>query len=205
MRRLPIYGLDIETDTTVDGLDPSVSRIVAVALSTDGVDELFDGPEDELLTAIDARLAELPAGVLATWNGSAFDLPFIADRAARWRLHLGLQLHADARIRHRHDPLPGHDTCYRAAWHGHAHLDAYRVYRDDVGPALRISCSLKSIARFVGLAPVEVDRERIHDLSREALHAYAASDARLARVLAERRWATASRRVDHLPAAALAG
>lgn len=204
MRRLPIYGLDIETDTTVDGLDPSVSRIVAVALSTD-VDELFDGPEDELLVQLDRRLAELPAGVIATWNGSAFDLPFIADRAARWRRRLGLQLLADPRIRHRHEPLPGHDHCYRAAWYGHQHLDAYRVYRDDVGPALRISCSLKSIARFVGLAPLEVDRERIHDLSREALHAYASSDARLARVLTERRWTTAARRIDNVPLHAAAG
>jgi DNA polymerase elongation subunit (family B) len=204
MRRLPIYGLDIETDTSVDGLDPGVSRIVAAALSTEAGDELFDGPEDELLGALDGRLSELSPGVLATWNGSAFDLPFIADRAARWRLCLGLHLHADPRIRHRHEPLPGHDHCYRAAWYGHTHLDAYRVYRDDVGPALRISCSLKSIARFVGLAPLEVDRTRIHDLSREALHAYAASDARLARVLAQRRWATASRRVDHVPHA-LAG
>ncbi len=204
MRRLPIYGLDIETDTRVDGLDPSVSRIVAVALSTGSADELFDGPEDELLSRLDERLSDLEPGVLATWNGSAFDLPFIADRAVRWRLRLGLQLVADPRIRHRHDPLPGHDACYRAAWYRHSHLDAYRVYRDDVGPALRISCSLKSIARFVGLAPIEVDRERIHDLSREALHAYAASDARLARVLAERRWATAARRVDQLPQA-LAG
>jgi hypothetical protein len=61
-----------------------------------------------------------------------------------------------------------------------------------------VSCSLKSIARLVGLAPVEVDRARIHDLSHEALHAYAASDARLARVLAERRWGSASRFVDRL-------
>ncbi|MGK2930424.1 MAG: 3'-5' exonuclease [Acidimicrobiales bacterium] len=203
MRHSPIYGLDIETDTTVNGLDPNVSRIVAIALSTGGVDELFEGPEDDLLLALDERLVDLEPGVLATWNGSAFDLPFIADRAARWRIRLGLQLVADPRIRHRHDPLPGHDHCYRAAWFGHSHLDAYRLYRDDVGPALRISCSLKSIARFVGLAPIEVDRERIHDLSREALHAYAASDARLARVLAERRWATAARRIDHIDAPAL--
>lgn len=203
MRRSPIYGLDIETDTTVDGLDPSVSRIVTVALSTGQVDELFDGPEDELLAALDERLADLEPGIIATWNGGAFDLPFIADRAARWRLPLGLRVVADPRIRHRHEPLPGHDHCYRAAWFGHAHLDAYRLYRDDVGPALRISCSLKSIARFVGLAPIEVDRERIHDLTREALHAYAASDARLARVLAERRWNTASRRVDHVESATL--
>lgn len=197
MRRTPIYGLDIETDTTVDGLDPAVSSIVAVALSTN-VDELFEGPEDEILWALDQRLGELAPGVLATWNGSAFDLPFIADRAALWGLPLGLRIEADPRIRHRHEPLPGHDHCYRAGWYGHGHLDAYRLYRDDVGPALRISCSLKSIARFVGLAPVEVDRTRIHDLEREALHAYAASDARLARVLAERRWATASRRIDHV-------
>lgn len=197
MRKAPVYGLDIETDTSIDGLDPTVSRIVAVALSTE-IDELFEGPEDELLWSLDRRLRTLEPGVIATWNGGAFDLPFIADRAALWGLPLGLQLEADPRIRHRHEPLPGHDHCYRAAWHRHSHLDAYRVYRDDVGPALRISCSLKSIARFVGLAPLEVDRERIHDLSHEALHAYASSDARLARILAERRWSTAARRIDSL-------
>lgn len=197
MRQPPIYGLDIETDTSVDGLDPSVARIMAIALST-GADELFQGPEDEILWELDQRLAELPPGVITTWNGGAFDLPFIADRSRLWGLPLGLHIEADPRIRHRHEPLPGHDHCYRAAWYDHAHLDAYRLYRDDVGPALRISCSLKSIARLVGLAPVEVDRTRIHDLSHEALHAYASSDARLARVLAERRWSTAARRVDSL-------
>lgn len=197
MRTPPIYGLDIETDTTVDGLDPSVSRIVTIALSTE-IDECFSGPEDEVLWELDKRLAQLAPGVIATWNGSAFDLPFIADRAGLWGLPIGLRIQADPRIRHRHEPLPGHEYCYRAAWHRHGHIDAYRLYRDDVGPALRISCSLKSIARLVGLAPIEVDRERIHDLSREALHAYAQSDARLARILTERRWNTASRRLDNL-------
>lgn len=201
---MPIYGLDIETDTRVDGLDPAVARIVTVALST-SIDEVFEGPEDEMLWQLDQRLAQLPRGVVATWNGSAFDLPFIADRARLWGIPLGLHIQADPRIRHRHAPLPGHEHCYRAEWHGHRHLDTYRVYRDDVGPALRISCSLKSIARLVGLGPVEVDRERIHDLSHEALHAYAASDARLARVLTERRWATASRRIDAIPQVRAAG
>ena len=74
-----------------------------------------------------------------------------------------------------------------ARWYDHGHIDAYRLYRGDVGPSLRVSCSLKSIARLVGLSPVEVDRGRIHDLSNEALHAYVSSDARLARVLTERR------------------
>jgi DNA polymerase elongation subunit (family B) len=197
-RRPPVYGLDIETDTRVDGLDPARSAVLTVALSSAGVDEVFAGPEPELLEALDARLAALDPGVLATWNGAAFDLPFLADRAACWGIGLGLHLRFDPGIALRYEPLPGHPGSYRAAWHHHAHVDAYRLYRGDVGPALRVSCSLKSIARLVGLAPVEVDRTRVHDLSQEALHAYASSDARLARVLTERRWATAARAVDRL-------
>ncbi|MGY6499290.1 MAG: 3'-5' exonuclease [Acidimicrobiales bacterium] len=198
-RRTPVYGLDIETDTTVDGLDPAVARILTVAVSTDEVDELFTGDESSLLVELDARLRALPPGVITTWNGAAFDLPFIADRAALHGLTLGLRLEHDPRLLMRRAALPGHRGGYRGAWYDHGHLDAYRVYRSDVGPALRISCGLKSIARFVGLPVVEVDRTRIHDLSHEALHAYAASDARLARVLAERRWPTARRSIDATP------
>jgi DNA polymerase elongation subunit (family B) len=199
-RRPIVYGLDIETDTTVDGLDPEVAPVVTVALSSPGFDEVFSGDERGLLFDLDLRMRELEPGVLATWNGAAFDLPFLADRAARTGLSLGLRLHGDPSITMRRPALRGHDGAYRAAWYGHSHIDAYRLYRGDVGPALRVSCSLKSIARLVGLRPVEVDRERIHDLSREALHAYASSDARLARVLTERRWGTASRFVDKVSA-----
>jgi DNA polymerase elongation subunit (family B) len=199
-RRTTVYGLDIETDTTTNGLDPRVAAVVTVALACPSHDEIFTGDEAELLAGLDRRLAELEPGVIATWNGAAFDLPFLADRAARHGVQIGLRLQADPSITMRRPGLPGHRGAYRAAWHHHGHVDAYRLYRGDVGPALRISCSLKSIARLVGLAPVEVDRERIHDLSREALHAYAASDARLARVLAERRWATAARFVDRVRA-----
>jgi DNA polymerase elongation subunit (family B) len=197
-RRGPVYGLDIETDTTTNGLDPSVARVVTVALASPGYEETFTGPEHELLFDLDQRLSRLEPGVIATWNGAAFDLPFLADRAALYDMRLGLRLQLDPMITLRRAPLPGHEGAYRAAWYRHGHVDAYRLYRGDVGPALRISCSLKSIARLVGLAPVEVDREKIHDLSNEALHAYAASDARLARILTERRWATASRCVDKL-------
>jgi hypothetical protein len=59
-----------------------------------------------------------------------------------------------------------------------------------------VSCSLKAIARLVGLSPVEVDPEHIHELDPAALRAYVASDARLARVLAERRWPGAHSFVD---------
>ncbi|MBI2710693.1 MAG: hypothetical protein HYX34_13530 [Actinobacteria bacterium] len=206
-RRPPVYGLDIETDTTVDGLDPGVAPVITVALAGDGWVEVLSGRESTILLDLDACLRTLPAGVLATWNGAAFDLPFLADRAGRHGLELGLRLRHDPGLKVRR-PLPGHAGAYRGAWYGHRHLDAYRVYRSDVGPALRVSCSLKSIARLVGLVPIEVDRAHIHDLSHEALHAYAASDARLARDLADRRWASASRFVDRvgdLVAAAASG
>jgi uncharacterized protein YprB with RNaseH-like and TPR domain len=194
--RPPIYGLDIETDTTVDGLDPAVSPVVTVAVSTPAGDEVFSGPEADVLRATDAALAGLAPGVIATWNGAAFDLPFLLDRSVRLGLGLGLRVALDPRLASNHPPLPGHAGAYRGAWHGHAHLDAYRVYRADVGPALRVSCSLKSIARVVGLTPVEVDRERIHELPRTVLGAYVCSDARLARQLSERRRPGLERFVD---------
>ncbi len=203
MRRRPaVYGLDIETDTTENGLDPRVAAVVTVALAGPGYEEVFTGPEADLLADVDERIAQLEPGVIATWNGAAFDLPFLADRAALHGLPIGLRLEHDPAITMRRAPLPGHRGAYRASWFDHGHLDAYRLYRGDVGPALRISCSLKSIARFVGLAPIEVDRTKIHDLSNEALHAYAASDARLARILTERRWGTASRFIDRVAAPA---
>ena len=79
---LPLYGLDIETDTTVDGLDPSRAASVAVGLATPEGDEVFLGDESGILARLDRRLAQLPAGVVVTWNGSSFDLPFLAARAS---------------------------------------------------------------------------------------------------------------------------
>jgi hypothetical protein len=188
VERPPVYGLDIETDTTIDGLDPRVAAVVTVAVSTPEGDEVLAGPERSLLLELDA--------VIATWNGAAFDLPFLAERAARLGFLGGLRLRVDRTLTRRYGGLPGHSGSYQGFWYGHGHIDGYRMYRADVGRVLQVSCSLKSIARLVGLTPVEVDRERIHDLPPDELAAYVASDARLARLLAERRWPGASRFVD---------
>jgi DNA polymerase elongation subunit (family B) len=77
----PVYGLDIETDTTADGLDPAVAPIIAVAVATSDGDYVIDGDEVALLARLDRLLARLPPGVLVTWYGSGFDLPFIDARA----------------------------------------------------------------------------------------------------------------------------
>jgi DNA polymerase elongation subunit (family B) len=194
-----LYGLDIETDTTLDGLDPQVGRVLAVAVARgDGAEVLTDADEIALLRRLDAHLADLPAGVLVTWNGAGFDLPYLATRADRLGVALGLVLEPDRTRRSRHTPLPGHEGPYRARWHHHTHLDVYRSYQADVGPVLHMACSLKTVARLAGLGPIEVDATRVHALPPAALDAYVASDAACTRELALRRWPTVGPAVDVL-------
>ncbi len=195
----PLYGIDIETDTTVDGLDPSCSPIVAVAIDGDGVEVVLSGDEADVLGRLDETVRSLRPGVLVTWNGARFDLPFIGDRCRQLGVEVGLRLHASTE--RCDDPLPGHRSAYLASWYDHRHLDGYRLFRSDAGRALPVSCGLKNLARLVGLEPFEVDRSAIHDLTAEELHRYVLSDARLARQMVERRLATALGAVDVLPTA----
>ena len=81
------------------------------------------------------------------------------------------------------------------------HLDGFRVFRADVRRTLRVSCGLKSIARLVGLDPVEVDYDDIHNLDPDDLAEYVASDARLARMLVERRLPGVLAAMDREPSA----
>ncbi|MCY3850656.1 MAG: hypothetical protein OXF75_07650 [Acidimicrobiaceae bacterium] len=195
---LPFYGFDIETDTSADGLDPKVAPVAAAALVGEDFQDVFDGKETDLLTDLDHRLAELEPGVLVTWNGGCFDLPFLRDRAAICGVTLGLRLVLDPQFPGGRQRSQNHADGYRARWHEHGHLDAYQVFRADVGACIGLSCALKRLARFVGLEVVEVDRQRIHELSDDERRAYAISDAHLARALIRRRarpWAG----IDQLP------
>ncbi|MEO6989639.1 MAG: hypothetical protein ABI239_13450 [Aquihabitans sp.] len=192
------YGIDIETDTT-GAVDPAVAAIRTVALSGVAFDEEFTGPEPELLRALNARLAGLPAGVLATWNGATFDLPYIADRARVLGVELDLRLCRDRSLTFGRTLLPGHGSAYRGVWGDHGHIDAFRLYGHAGGPS--VWSSLRTIGRLVGLGATPTVIRRHDDLTNEALHAHAKSDARLARVLAERRRVAALRLVDQVEAA----
>ena len=161
----------------------------------DNIEIVLDGDEAGLLADLDGALATLEPGVLVTWNGAAFDLPFIADRARTLGVEIGLQLRFDPTI-HRREPLPGHQGAYRGRWYDHRHIDGYQLFRADVGASMRLPCGLKPLARFVGLPVVEVDRAAIHQLDADITRRYVASDARLARALVLRRVATAVAAVD---------
>jgi len=197
---IPLYGLDIETDTTLDGLDPAVAGVVAVAVDGEHGAIVFDHPDEAtLLRDLDAHLASLPPGVLCTWNGGAFDLPFLDQRAGINGVELGLTLTLDPTLPGHHDPLAGHEGAYRGSWFTHRHVDGYQVYRADVGARLGFPCGLKAMSRMVGLPSVDVDVARLHLLSRTQRRAYVTSDAHLARALVARRWPSASRAVDAAP------
>lgn len=182
-----LYGLDIETDTTIDGLDPAVASIVAVALVGAERSWHWSGNESETLAGLDSVISKLGPAVLVTWNGSRFDLPYIATRASRCDVPLGLDLRMDPKLHSTHDPLPGHQGAYRARWWECGHLDGYRLYRNDVARVLGISCGLKAVSKAVGLTPVEVDRALVHELGADELSAYVHSDAKLTRELVLRR------------------
>lgn len=202
------YGIDIEIDTPDGVVDPRRASVRTIAVSAAGRDRVFscgrtaatDGidPDDTivldgeaaLLRAVDDHLRSLAPGIVATWNGAMFDLPFLFDRATIVGVDLGLLLVGDPTGARGRAPLPGHRGAHRARWGAHRHLDTFRLYGD--GAPANVWASLLGLGRRRGTI--------VHtgDLLNEALHANAPSDARLARVLAERRGPAALRAVDHL-------
>lgn len=193
-----LYGLDIETDTRINGLDASVAAIVAVALATSELCEVFRGPEASLLTELNESLRHLPPGVLVTWNGSSFDLPFIERRAAICNVPLDLHCVDHALPRPPSNPeLPRRHV--RARWGHHRHLDGLRLYRSDVGRALPVSCGLKPMSRLVGMQPLQLDAERLHEYTSAEIDAYVASDASMTRALVVNRWPACAGFIDRLP------
>ena len=191
-----IYGLDIETDTTpMDdgtprGLDPANTAIVNVAVSTRQGEIVFRGEERALLESLDRYVRSLPAGLVATWNGAVFDLPFLVTRASSHGIELGLSLTPSDAIRPKYDPLPGHAGGYLGSWANctpvpHAHLDVAYALREHAASA-GVQWSLKPVARHHGLSPIEVDRTAVHQLTPEQQDDYVASDARVTRILTER-------------------
>jgi hypothetical protein len=194
-----IIAIDIETDTGPchepqlpcchdRGLDPAGTTITAIAISDVFgeqvllADEL--GGEAAMLIELE-RLLSTKTGTLVTWNGAVFDLPFIADRARLLGVNLSLHLCPGPELEVKYAPIPGHQGGYHAVWGGLQHHDvqyAFKTYAE----INDLRWSLKPVAGHLGLAPVEVDRTRMHELSKAELVDYVASDAKITRLLAER-------------------
>ncbi len=181
-----MYALDIETSTDgVNGLDPSESHITSVAIydGTDGV--VFDGDEAQLLIFLESHVANLPEGTIVTWNGAAFDLPWLADRYAFHGIPTTLAVELSDERKPSYDPIPGHKGGYLGQWGVHDHIDVMQQYRMDA-KAEGLRYGLKPTARRFGIEVIEVDRENMHLLTREEERAYVLSDVVATHILASR-------------------
>ncbi|MEZ5377665.1 MAG: hypothetical protein R2733_14265 [Acidimicrobiales bacterium] len=190
MPALPlIYGLDLVTNTEGPTIDLTSDRIVAIGLSTEAGEELYEGDEAELLTMVDRRLEMLRHGVLTTWGGSVLALPLLHGRVAALGLDLSLRIFPDERRNPRNGasaPISGVEQPMWGAWHSHPHLDLARVYDDDH-------------RRWNPLRTRRTTPESHFPATDELTARDPRDDARLARTLAERRWAQARRLIDRMP------
>lgn len=166
---MKLYAIDIETDTTIDGLDPTIAEVVTMALWSDDLQAVIEGgTERSRLTELSRLLAFLEPGIVLTWNGQVFDLPFLATRARVTGVCLGLELTRDPQIVPKYDFTPGHACGYRARLGRHAHADlayACKDYADRTG----VTWSLKPVCESLGIPMVKVNAAAIHLLSSAAL------------------------------------
>lgn len=193
---MDIIALDIETETrpchepakpccSQRGLNPEKSFITAASISDIEGTTIFKTSilgESGLLRSLNSSLNKR-SGYLVTWNGSAFDLPFIAERAVVSGVNIRLELLEDRLIYIKHQPLPGHKSAYRGRWGNLQHVDIQFAYKE-IAKDAKIRWGLKPVAKFLGLNPVEVDRLSMHTLTENQLDEYVASDTAMTLELA---------------------
>jgi DNA polymerase elongation subunit (family B) len=179
-------ALDIETDSNavpVDpdipaALDPRAAAVVSVAVwdTASSSATFLAGDEYQLLRDLDDLLSSCDDGVLATWNGANFDLPFLDSRFARHNVQSSLELAPATDRPPKYCELPGrHPLGYWARWNRLRHLDVAYPYQD-VADDLGVTWSLKPVAKALGIKMVEVDSAHAADLTPEQLEAYNVSD-----------------------------
>ncbi len=118
--------------------------------------------EAALLTELDGWLADLTPACSSPGTARRSTSLTSPAAPALAEVDLGLRIELDRSLGLRGDPLPGHVGAYRGSWHGHRHLDAYRVFRADLGRTFGVSCALKSVAGFTGVPFVDGDAARVH-------------------------------------------
>ena len=184
--------MDIETDTSGGfGLDPRKAGVVSVAVWNGDAAVVFDSTnEAAMLTDLAAWLANphREPGVIVTWNGACFDLPFLATRAEKLgisELTELLDMRASDLREPKYDPIGGHEGGYIARIGRHDHADVMFAYRD-FSTERGIRHSLKPVASELGIEVIVEDREAIHELTRRELIAYNLSDVNATFELAAR-------------------
>lgn len=161
MRKM--YALDIETDNSAGfGLDPTRSRVTAISLVGDN-GTVWHGqsntPDTEvsLLSEFLCAYRGLKDALLLTWNGGAFDWPFLTYRCTMNGLELPWSLLLMKNREPKYQPLPGYEGVYAVASEcGHAHTDMAFVYKEWC-VRYKVTWSLKPVARSLQLMSPVID------------------------------------------------
>ena len=184
------YAVDIETWTgDGGGLDPTVesTRITSVAIYSGDAAVVFDDHDEaRLLRSLRNWLLDesTEPGIIVTWNGANFDMPFLMTRSALCGVELGIHGVTSAERAPKYQACPGHDGGYAVAWGAHDHVDlmyAWREYADAAG----IRHGLKPVAQHAGLDPIVVDASHMEALSIAEQCAYNISDVEVTWRLAQ--------------------
>lgn len=189
----PRYGFDIETT----GLRHDQARVTTFAIYGENVSIVRESDDEEsLLRDLRKDFSELLSGTVVTWNGAAFDGPFLAGRLEAHQMYGVMNLAPNFAVTPKYEPQPGFapigfDPIFRALGGGmHSHLDIAYGYWREWADGHGVHWALKPVAKAAGLEVIEVDRTHIGELTAEERRAYCLSDARLAYHLAEMAFAT---------------
>ena len=184
-----IYSFDSETDNSGGhGLNPLKARITDLSLATGDGGQVFNNADEaSMLVEFDAAVRGLPAGLLSTWNGTHFDLPFLDTRFEKARItEHGMMLEPTPQFPPKYELIPGHDSGYTCRWMSrtgtHVHLDIAYAFKP-IAERLGVTWGLKPVAEALGFHPVSLDRERLHEYTDADREEYALSDARVTRQL----------------------
>ena len=169
-------AMDIETT----GLNPWEDRVVTVALVGNKGDtiEVFDEPEDEqkVLGAIEQYMRHTRIEQIVTWNGSEFDIPFLAVRFVLNGEDLPPFIRPTGETGKYGKPR------YDGVWYGAQFLDIAYKFEEEAKSA-GVRWSLKPFAEYKQLGRgIEYDFSEpftVLDLDKGQRELYCTSDAQL--------------------------
>lgn len=176
-----MYALDIETDTSGgNGLDPQIARITTIAFYNPVDAVVFENNnEKQLLLDTITWLKARPSSQIVTWNGSAFDGPYMYARSKILGIEspfTNFTLNSDSP---KYKPLSGFTGCYDFSFASndgeHTSIDIAYKYKA-ICESKAMSWSLKAVAKSFGIGVIEVDRENMHKLTVAERLAYNFSD-----------------------------
>lgn len=190
------WAFDIETDihaTPVDpdipaGLDPRAGRITSIAWACDHTAVVRTGSEARILAGFKFWATGLtPDDVVYTWNGGAFDWPYLRHRFMVNDLSPPFVLSSYDDREPKYERLPTSDGVMRVALDSEArHVDvawAWQRWCRDRG----VRWSMKPLAEHLGITPLAAGRgSDVGDMTVTELAAYNLSDVDLTLRLADR-------------------